>query len=99
MGTPKTTTQNIGNFLSTEETYAPPSIVVEEAILKNWHDEYARSIQDPDAFWAGIASKFYWSKPWTKVSEFDGIHHKWFLGGRTNICLNALDRHAKSDRF
>ena len=53
MSTPKTTTQNIGNFLATEETYAPPSIVVEEAILKNWHDEYARSIQDPDAFWAG----------------------------------------------
>ena len=46
-----------------------------------------------------IASKFHWSKPWTKVSEFDGIHHQWFLGGRTNITLNALDRHAKSDRF
>ena len=99
MGTPNTNTQNIGNFLATEETYAPPSIVAEEAILKNWREEYARSIKDPDAFWAGIASKFYWSKPWTKVSEFDGIHHKWFLGGRTNITLNALDRHAKSDRF
>ena len=99
MGTPKTNAQNIGNFLATEETYAPPSIVADEAILKNWHDEYARSVKDPDAFWAGIASKFYWSKPWTKVSEFDGIHHKWFLGGRTNITLNALDRHAKSDRF
>jgi acetyl-CoA synthetase len=99
MGTPKTTAQNIGNFLATEETYAPPSIVADAAILKNWHDEYARSIQDPDAFWAGIAAKFYWSKPWTKVSEFDGIHHQWFVGGRTNITLNALDRHAKSDRF
>ncbi len=99
MGAPNTTAQNIGNFLATEETYAPPSIVAEEAILKNWRDEYARSIQDPDAFWAGIASKFHWSKPWTKVSEFDGIHHQWFLGGRTNITLNALDRHAKSDRF
>ncbi len=99
MGAPNTTAQNIGNFLATEETYAPPGIVAEEAILKNWRAEYARSIQDPDAFWAGIASKFHWSKPWTKVSEFDGIHHQWFLGGRTNITLNALDRHAKSDRF
>ena len=92
-------TQNIGNFLATEETYAPPSIVAKEAILKNWRDEYARSIQDPDAFWAGVASGFQWSKPWTKVSEFDGIHHQWFIGARTNITLNALDRHAKSDRF
>ena len=92
-------TQNIGNFLATEETYAPPSIVAKEAILKNWRDEYARSIKDPDAFWAGVASEFYWSKPWTKVSEFDGIHHQWFIGARTNITLNALDRHAKSDRF
>ena len=92
-------TQNIGNFLATEETYAPPSIVAKEAILKNWRDEYARSIKDPDAFWAGVASGFYWSKPWTKVSEFDGIHHQWFIGARTNITLNALDRHAKSDRF
>ena len=26
----------------------------------------------------------------------DGIHHKWFVGGRTNITINALDRHAES---
>ena len=29
--------------------------------------------------------------------EWDGIHHQWFTGARTNITINALDRHAKSE--
>jgi len=30
--------------------------------------------------------------------EWDGVHHKWFTGAKTNITINALDRHANSDR-
>ncbi len=35
---------------------------------------------------------------WDRVLEWDGVHHKWFTGAKTNITINALDRHAKSDR-
>ncbi|HWR34411.1 MAG TPA: acetate--CoA ligase [Clostridia bacterium] len=91
--------QNIGSYSSSEEEYAPPSIVANNAILKHWRAEYHRSVADPDYFWGEFAKKFTWSKRWNKVWEWDGIHHKWFLGARTNITINALDRHAKSERF
>jgi len=44
------------------------------------------------------AASFSWSRKWDKVLEWDGVHHKWFTGAKTNITINALDRHANSDR-
>jgi acetyl-CoA synthetase len=38
-----------------------------------------------------------WSQPRSKVLDWDGIHHKWFVGAKTNITINALDRHANSE--
>src|SRR6202046_56149 len=76
--------------------YPAPQIVCDQAMLKDWAAERARFDKDPDQFWGEIAKQFVWSKPWNKVFEWDGIHHKWFLGGRTNITVNALDRHANS---
>src|SRR5947208_7123581 len=78
------------------EEYAPPAIVKEQALLKDWAAERDRFRSDPDKFWNDIAQQFVWSKPWNKVFEWDGVHHKWFTGARTNITVNALDRHAKS---
>ena len=78
------------------EQYPAPEIVKEQALLKNWPAERDRFQRDPDAFWAEAAKQFVWSKPWDKVFEWDGIHHQWFTGARTNITINALDRHANS---
>ncbi len=78
------------------EEYPAPAIVKEQAQLKDWHAEKARFDRDPDQFWSEVAKQFEWSKPWDKVFEWDGVNHKWFLGARTNITVNALDRHAKS---
>ena len=80
------------------DEYAAPAIVKQQALLQDWPAECERFRRDPDAFWADAAGQFLWSKPWDKVFESDGIHHKWFVGGRTNITVNALDRHADSDR-
>ena len=79
------------------EEYAAPAIVKDQALVKDWPAELRRFQQDPDAFWADVASQFIWTKPWDKVFEWDGIHHQWFIGARTNITINALDRHAKSE--
>ncbi len=57
---------------------------------------YRRSIEDPDGFWAEVAERFCWHKKWDKVREYDftgSISIQWFIGGKTNICYNALDRH------
>src|SRR5215472_1960879 len=78
------------------EEYPAPAIVREQALLKDWQSERNRFQRDPDGFWADAAQQFIWSKPWDKVFEWDGIHHSWFTGARTNITVNALDRHANS---
>ena len=77
--------------------YPAPAIVKDQALVKDWAAEQERFRKDPDAFWAEIAGQFVWSKPWEKVFDWDGIHHKWFTGARTNITINALDRHANSE--
>jgi acetyl-CoA synthetase len=79
-------------------TYEAPSPVQQAALLQNFDAEYQRSIEDPEAFWAEQASQFLWSKPWSKVSEGSGPDHRWFTGAQTNITINALDRHANSER-
>lgn len=56
---------------------------------------YKKSIEDPEAFWADVASDFNWKKKWDKVLEWDFLKAevKWFLGGKMNITENCLDRH------
>ncbi len=87
------------DVISPAFSYDAPAIVQREAVIKDYSTEYDRSVQDPEAFWAAEAENFTWFKKWDKVREWDGIHHQWFVGGKTNITVNALDRHAKSDRF
>jgi acetyl-CoA synthetase len=58
---------------------------------------YKRSIEDPEGFWSELADGFYWKQRWNKFREWDfssdDIVVKYFIGGRTNITYNALDRH------
>src|SRR6185436_12802898 len=56
--------------------------------------DYKRSIEDPEAFWDGVARHFTWMKPYNKVLEwnFDKPDIKWFIGGKLNITENCLDR-------
>lgn len=95
MSAPKSET--IEKLSREESEYAPPKSVAENALLKDAKVEYERWRENPDAFWAAEAEKFVWLEKWNRVSSFDGVHHEWFIGGKTNITLNALDRHASSD--
>ncbi len=63
--------------------------------MEEYREAYRRSVEDPEGFWAEIASSFHWYKPWDKVLEweFETPSVKWFQGGLTNITYNALDRH------
>ncbi|MDQ2746707.1 MAG: AMP-binding protein [Acidobacteriota bacterium] len=92
-------TRTIEKLSHEESEYAPPKIVAENALLKDAKAEYERWRENPDKFWAAEAEKFVWLKKWTTVSKFDGVYHEWFVGGKTNITLNALDRHAKSEKL
>ena len=56
---------------------------------------YQKSIDDPEAFWAGVASHFTWHRKWDKVLEwnFTEPRVRWFEGAKLNITENCLDRH------
>jgi propionyl-CoA synthetase len=60
-------------------------------IYRAFHE---RSIMDPDGFWSEQAKLIEWSKPFGKVLDFSRPPFaKWFVGGETNLCHNAVDRH------
>ncbi|HEX6505199.1 MAG TPA: acetate--CoA ligase [Terriglobales bacterium] len=90
--------ENISNLLVMDQQYPAPDIVVQNAIQKDWRGECARALRDPDKFWADYAQRFQWSRKWDRVLDWDGVHHRWFTGAKTNITVNALDRHAESER-
>ncbi len=59
---------------------------------------YKRSVDDPEGFWADVASAFSWRKKWDKVLEwnFKEPNVKWFINARLNITENCLDRHLET---
>ncbi|MBL7649754.1 MAG: acetate--CoA ligase [Candidatus Hydrogenedentes bacterium] len=60
---------------------------------------YKKSIEDPEAFWAGVAEELHWFKKWDRVCNKDNMPFvKWFEGAKTNITYNCLDRHALGAR-
>ena len=57
---------------------------------------HERSIKDPDGFWGEQAQLIHWEKPFDKVLNYNNPPFaKWFEGGLTNLCYNAVDRHLK----
>ena len=60
-------------------------------------DFHRRSIEDREGFWAEQSQLVYWHKPPTQICDFSHPPFaKWFVGGETNLCYNAVDRHAKA---
>lgn len=59
--------------------------------------DYARSVQDPDAFWGEAAKRLHWDRAPTIVRNvsFDpaDFRIRWFEDGELNVSVNCLDRH------
>ena len=67
-----------------------------------YEDEYRRSIEDPEGFWAEQAKAIHWHVPPAKILDYDNPPFRsWFVGGQTNLCYNAVDRHldARGDQL
>ncbi len=63
----------------------------------NYAEFHRRSITDRDAFWREQAELIEWETPFTQVCDYSNPPFaKWFIGGRTNLCHNAIDRHLKT---
>jgi len=61
---------------------------------------YDQAEQDSEGFWAGLAEEqIHWFKKWdTTLDSSDAPHYKWFVGGKTNMAYNCLDRHLETWR-
>ncbi len=60
----------------------------------SYADFHRRSIEQRDAFWAEQAGLIDWHKPFDAVCEYSNPPFaRWFVGGQTNLCHNAVDRH------
>ncbi len=65
----------------------------------SYENEYARSMEDPEGFWAEAAAEIDWYKPWDKVlDDSNKPFYRWFQGGELNTCYNAVDRHVEKGR-
>ena len=62
--------------------------------MGNYEKFYDESVTRPDAFWTEQASRIDWVKSFSKVCDYSRPPFaKWFVGGETNLCYNAIDRH------
>lgn len=60
----------------------------------NYEAFYRRSIEDRDGFWAEQARLIDWQQPPQTICDYSRAPFvRWFVGGTTNLCHNAVDRH------
>ena len=84
-----------------DNVYPPSADWVDSAhvsSLAKYKYIYDSSVKDPDDFWADIAKRITWYKPWEKVRDFNfkEAKIKWFESGKLNVSYNCLDRHVDS---
>jgi propionyl-CoA synthetase len=66
----------------------------EQETSMGYAEFYRRSIEDRDAFWAEQAKLIDWQTPPAQICDASRPpFYRWFAGGKTNLCHNAVDRH------
>ena len=67
--------------------------------MTRYDEAYRRSLTDPEGFWAEQAAAVHWYKTWDRVLDRSRApFYRWFPGGLTNTCYNALDLHVDEGR-
>ena len=92
---------DIESTLRENRVFPPPAEFAAKAHIKSLEEYealYAKSIEDPEAFWAGAADELHWFKRWDKVLDWNLPWAKWFVGGKMNLSYNCVDRHALGAR-
>jgi acetyl-CoA synthetase len=82
------------------EIIAPPAEFSKSASVKSIHqyeEMYKQAQQNPEQFWGEQASAVHWFTPWSKILDWSNPpFSKWFVGAKTNVAYNCLDRHLTS---
>lgn len=93
-----TPSSGIDSVLHEDRVFDPPEATAVGApgwLLSSMDDYRAmhrRSIDDPEGFFEDVARELHWFEPWRKVLEWDAPDARWFVGARTNVCYNCVDR-------
>ncbi|XP_075968004.1 acyl-CoA synthetase short-chain family member 3, mitochondrial isoform X2 [Anarhichas minor] len=60
---------------------------------------FAQARDNPETFWGEVGQDINWFEPWSKTLHVeDPVFPNWFVGGKLNMCYNAVDRHVESGR-
>ncbi len=89
---------NLSSILREHRVFPPPAEFAAQAHVKSLEEYealYRRSIQDPESFWAEIASELHWFTPWTRVLDWQLPSARWFVGGKIESVLQLR----RSPRF
>jgi acetyl-CoA synthetase len=88
--------------MSEERVYAPSPEFVERAHvqgMEGYRALYDRAAEHPEEFWGELAEKeLHWFEKWSHVFEWAPPFVKWFVGAKTNVSYNCLDRHVSTHR-
>lgn len=84
-----------------KEIYNPPAELVKNANVTKFMEKYGiktldellKRAEDQEWYWGEVAKELDWYKPFDKVLEWNNPFAKWYVGGKFNICHNAIDRH------
>jgi acetyl-CoA synthetase len=90
---PETQT-TLSNLLHEGRRFPPPPALAEAANAKA--DSYDAAKADRLAFWEEQARALTWDKEWDTPLEWNAPFAKWFVGGKLNVAVNAVDRHVES---
>ena len=87
---------SIENLSSENRTFAPSPEFAAQANAQA--TLYAEAESDRLAFWDQQAEALTWEKKWDKTLEWESPYAKWFVGGKLNATVSALDRHIAEGR-
>ena len=80
--------------LSVRPTVRSPTLQEGSLPMTSYRDFHRRSIENPEDFWRDEARRIHWETPFhTVLDTSNPPFARWFVGGRTNLCHNAVDRH------
>ena len=92
---------DIESLLKEKRVFRPQPEFTRQA---NWNKRKVAELRklgakSPERFWAQMAREnVSWFSPWKKVLDWKPPFAKWFVGGKTNVAYNCLDRHAQTWR-
>ena len=91
--------EDFQGLLQGGQKVVPSGALVAKAIIPDYDAYYEKTMADVAGYWDGVArAEVDWFRPYDRVLDWQYPNAKWFTGGQTNICYNALDRHADGPR-